>query len=123
MTLKGSGNAIAPSDNLKIDGSIVGNKFEKMFGVLNLGTISSELDSVQLTIFNAATQCGTFSIVGADIKMRFDNSFGLPLKITFDTLMGVNPNTGIVHDISNSVGIPNPFVLPFPSISSLRRRG
>ena len=120
VTVSGSGQPVNSTDELTIDGSITAIEFKSMFGALDLGTFTSDKDTVTLTIFDAAAgNIGAFKLAKPKIKLTFNSSFGLPLAVSFPTLLGINTVSGINQDISNNSDIPNPFVLPAPKINEI----
>lgn len=113
LKLKGSGMPVNSSDELTITCNIDQIEFGTIFGILELEPFKTKTDSIELTIFKSANEAGTFSLVSPKIGIYFNNSFGLPLSISFPVLKGVNTVSGNDYDLSNypDINLPNPFEL------------
>ena len=119
VTITGTGDPISAADQLSIVGSLNNLLFSRLFGVVDVSGIAPESDTVEVSIFNAALSTGSFSLVSPKLKLGISNSWGIPLQITFDTLMGINTNDNVSVDISASQDIPNPWTLPAPSLAQI----
>ncbi len=113
VVVQGSGNAVSNSDKIAIDFAIEELNFKHVFGFLDVGGFSSEQDTIPISIFSSAQGIGTFSIANPSVKFIFENSIGLPMDISFQTLEGRNTNTGQNINLSTSPELPSPLPVPY----------
>lgn len=118
-TIYGTGNEVLPTDEISLSGSINNLGFSAIFGYLDISGISTQADSIPITVFNAAQGFGTFSLVNPSVKFVLENSIGIPLQASFDELKGVNTNSGTVYDLSTNPDIPSPLPIPTPDFSQV----
>jgi hypothetical protein len=119
IDVTGNGNPVTAGDAINVNGSMIGIKFAKLFGYLNVAPISSAPDSVLLNIFEQAQGVGQFQLVNPSVKFTFKNSIGVPLDCNFNQFMGVNTNSGSTFDLSNNPDIPTPLPILSPNFSQI----
>ncbi len=119
VTIIGQGNEILPTDEVTINGDLNALKFRALYGYIDASSFSTPVDSLKITIFEAAQGTGTFSVVNPSVKFTFQNSFGIPFVSSFNTLRGDNTNSGTSYDLSSNNDIPSPLPIQFPNFNEI----
>ncbi len=105
------------SGSISVERSFTSWEFNRMYGYVGQQIVSLAQDSIQLKIFNNATD-GYFELTNPSVKFTVTNSFGFPIDINMDVLKSKNIATGVETDITLS-NFPNPFAINHPSVSQI----
>ncbi|MBL4624106.1 MAG: hypothetical protein JKY42_03055 [Flavobacteriales bacterium] len=119
LTLTGNGNVINTTDQLDIDLTISNMLFSKLFGVIDISNIAPQEDTVAITLFNAASGIGDFTIVDPQVRLYTENSFGTTIEATFNKMEGINTISGTTYDLSTSGSLPSPWSITGPTYSQM----
>ncbi|MBL4653607.1 MAG: hypothetical protein JKY53_12215 [Flavobacteriales bacterium] len=119
LTLTGNGGTINSADQLDIDLTMSNMLFSKIFGVIDISNIAPTEDTVAISLFNAATGVGDFSIVAPQVRLYTQNSFGTTIEANFNRMEGINTNSGVTYDLSSSGSIPSPWSITGPTYSQM----
>lgn len=68
--------------------------FEYIYGNIGYQLLAPNKDTVAISIFNNVLS-GSINLPDADMEINISNSFGVPIKATFEELSGLNPNATI----------------------------
>ncbi len=107
VTITGSGSPILGTENVGFDIAMQNLDFDLITG--NLGTIAlpSFKDTIDLKLFNNTNQ-GTFTIINPKLDFKFNNSFGIPVDINFNSIKTKEIASGNEYNLT---GFPPSFSL------------
>jgi hypothetical protein len=74
------------------------------------------LQELTMDVFNQWVD-GTVSFTDPSLRLRFDNSYGFPLRVRFDTLQAISRHNGLLDIISNS--LQNGVDLNYPALNEV----
>ena len=115
VTLSGSGNPIAPSDQIVLNMNLANMKFDKIFGDIGQMSISPDVDSVDISVFKNVLGAATFSMVDPRIKVVISNSYGVPIQASLSQFEGFTPGSSPFA----ITGAPNPLPIQSPTFSQI----
>ena len=84
------------------------------FGNQNIDVLK---DTILVSVFDNEAN-GFFQLTDTRLKLTFNNSLGLPLNVSIDTLQSQNLNTGTLTDILYTTFV-NPFGINYPSLANI----
>lgn len=117
ITIINSGNPIYPGDNISFSTNINSLQFDKVFGYIGQTMLSPDVDTVDISLFEAATGVGNISFADPKVKITFINSYGLPIEASFNKLDAFSYNSGSTS-LTGS-GIPNPLPIYSPTVAEI----
>ena len=100
--------------SVDIDISLNGIAFDAVFGDFGQRQIAFSQDSILLKVFKGS-QPGVFQLNESLLELDIENSFGIPVGVTVDTLQAINFNTGNKQSLNYSG--TNPFIIDAPKLS------
>lgn len=103
-TIKGTGQPIGNNEKIDIGVSLTNLAFKNATGYFGQQLLASQVDTIDIKIFNKNTTQGTFELTNPMLNFRIENSFGIPIDINFGTMKTVNTLTGeeFVLGLNNS---------------------
>ncbi len=104
---------------LDINMQIEDTDYSSIFGYLGQYTINTDPQSVTIDFFDNIIQ-GTFHFAEPELKLSFDNSYGLPIQILLEDFAVITKDNTSVN-ITGS-GVPsaaNPLVMNYPGLSQV----
>lgn len=119
LTVTGNSPPVSPGEGFTISVEMIGMKFSKMFGYVDQQFLSPTPDTVEVDIFNNSLGAGTFTLADPKLHITLSNSFGVPILLNFNKLIGYNPFRSPAQTIDMTTGIPNPLPIPIPTISQV----
>lgn len=90
--------------------------FTYIEGYLGQKTFTLPVEELLLNFFKQ-WKSGSVTFTEPKIRLQFDNSYGFPLKVNFDTLQAVTRDAGNIDVVAN--GLANGKVLTYPALSEV----
>lgn len=78
------------NDEIKINGQLSSLKFEKFYGYVGQIDLELDEDSIAIDLFKNFLR-GTFFLSNPFLDITVSNSFGLPIDLSFQKIVGFNP--------------------------------
>ncbi|MCI5055920.1 MAG: hypothetical protein MRY83_07410 [Flavobacteriales bacterium] len=99
VTITGTGNGVSNTDAITIDGSFSNLDFQAMYGYIDVSSLSSSPDTVDMALFDAASGFGQFTLVNPSVHIIMSSSIGVETNASFNILQGINTNAGTSLDL------------------------
>ena len=114
LTITAEGNLTASEEfspgnaELSFGAEIEDLVFERLEGYFGNLTLSTDQDSIELSIFDNSS--GNVHLVEPNIELKIKHSFGLSARVDFVDFESVNTESGEVYPIEGP-GFPNPIIV------------
>jgi len=110
VVLTGRGEPLLTDDILEISLDMNGTEFLRIHGAIPATAILQDPDTLSITFFESINS-GTFGVTKPEINFRIQNSFGLPLAVSFDRIKVRKgsqniPLTGTITEVPTSISAP-----------------
>lgn len=99
-TLTGTGNEITGSEQLSVQLGFSSVRFENIIGYFGQQDVGLANDSIVLKLFRSLTE-GHFQLVNPKVNFIIENSFGFPVKLTFNEIKTINIQDAATYILTN----------------------
>lgn len=117
-TLTGSAGTPIPSPMATMSIDMIDLDFEVIYGDFKTAVVSADVDSILVKVFGELKDVGQITFTDPKIRLIANNSFGFPVRVTFDSIYSTNVISGenfeLVIDPNSSS-----FDIDYPSASRL----
>ncbi len=111
-----TGTPVTTDHRINLFASLNANKFYAIYGYLGRQSITSDYDTIELSLFRHVDALGSFHILHPQIRIGFSNSLGIPLHTQVISMKGTD---GDFTDLILAQGFPNPLPIPSPTFSQI----
>jgi len=117
VSLTSAGATPVTTDSMSITGSFSNLLFNKIFGDVGQLTLfpPANKDTIAITIFQNSIGSGSFTLANPSLKMKFSNSYGVPIGASLPLLEGFTP-PGSSYQLT---GVPNPLPIASPNFAQI----
>jgi hypothetical protein len=111
-----TGTPVTTDHRINLLASLNANKFYGIYGYLGRQSITSDYDTIELSLFRHVNALSSFNILNPQIRIGFSNSVGIPLHAQVVTMKGTD---GDFTDLIVAQGFPNPLPVPSPAFNQI----
>ena len=94
-TITGTGNPIIGNETVSFSFGLKDLEYKNITGYFGQESLTSATDSLLIKLFQNTESLGDLSFSNPSLKFKIENSFGIPLNLTFGNLKSIDSTSGI----------------------------